>query len=140
MRTDKPAEFRLPPFATILVLLASCSPPPDALVSRCTTPALSVVTTCELTAQVLDRERSAFLDGGSGYERVRLTAHFAVRTGQVTVALPCANGRLSATPERLASIECDATVDRGNGKLRIDAAPVSGEATGFSGTLELRPL
>jgi hypothetical protein len=119
--------------------LAACGAPPDALVARCSTPALSVVTTCELTAQVLRGDRSAFIDGGPNV-RVRLKARFEVKTGQVTVALPCANGRFTVTPDEPVSLECDAAIDRGNRKIRIDATPASPGPQGLSGTLELRPL
>jgi hypothetical protein len=121
-------------------LLAACGAPPDALVSRCSTPALSLVTTCELTAGVLRQERSAFIDGGSGNARVRVKARFAVRTGQVTVALPCANGRYTVTPDEPVAFECEATIDRGSQKIRIDATPNTPGPEGLSGTLELRPL
>jgi hypothetical protein len=119
--------------------LAACGAPPDALVARCTTPALSVVTTCALTAQILRQERSAFIDGGSS-ARVRLKARFELKTGQVTVALPCANGRFTVTPDEPVSLECDATIDRGSGKIRIDATPATPGPQGLSGTLEIRPL
>lgn len=135
-------RHRHPLAATVLAALASaaCGPPEDALVSRCTTAALSVVTTCELTARVLRQERSAYLDGGPANDHVRVKARFAVKTGQVTVALPCENGRLTVTPERPALIECDAAIDRGNQKLHVGTTPGPAGAEGLLGTLELRPL
>lgn len=142
MKTDRLARFRsVRPLALIAVVaLPACGPPPDALVSRCTTPALSLVTTCQLTAQVLRQERSAFVDGGTGHERLHLKARFAVGSGQVSVALPCTNGRLSVSSAEPASIECDATVDRGSRTIRIDVTPATPGPQGFSGTLEFRPL
>ncbi|MET0552239.1 MAG: hypothetical protein ABW221_04325 [Vicinamibacteria bacterium] len=125
--------------ALFTACLAACGAPPDALVSRCSTPALSVVSTCQLTAQILRQERSAFIDGGTS-TRVQLKARFEVKTGQVTIALPCVNGRFTVTPDEPLSIECEATVDRGNQKIRIDATPATPGPQGLSGTLELRPL
>ena len=133
--------MRRPHVSVVLatICLAACGAPPDALVARCTTPALSVATTCELTARVLRQERSVFIDGGTN-ARVRLKARFELKTGQVTVALPCANGRFTVTPDEPVSFECDAAVDRGNRKIQIDATPASPGPQGLSGTLELRPL
>jgi hypothetical protein len=131
-----------PRYVSIVVAtagLAACGAPPDAFVARCSTQALSVVTTCALTAQVLRQERSAFIDGGTN-ARIRLKAHFELKTGQVTVALPCANGRFTVTPDEPVSLECDAAIDRGNRKIQIDATPASPGPKGLSGTLELRPL
>lgn len=126
--------------AATALLPAACSAPPDALVQRCTTPALSVVTTCELTADVLRQERSAFIDPKTSNPRVRVKARFTLRTGEVRVGLPCDGGRLTVTSERPAAFECDGAVDRGSGTLRIDATPASGGAEGLAGTLEFRPL
>lgn len=124
------------------LVLSACGPPPDALVSRCTRSPLSIATQCALSAVRLGRARSAYLDPGASIATVHVSATLSVARGLVLVSLPgcAAGGEARAAPAAAASLECDAKIDRGHGKLELRATPVGGEAEGFACVLEFKPV
>jgi|SRR5687768_2535907 hypothetical protein len=125
-----------------LVLASAGCAPDDALVHSCQTSILSLYTECELRAKVLRVPRSSSIDAGTKNFKVRVSATFAVAKGTVAVAVPgCGDaGRAEVAPDRTASLECDATLNRSTFRFAVEAKPVAGEAEGFEGKVRFRPI
>lgn len=125
-----------------LALLPGCSAPDDALVSRCTTSILSVVTECEVTATRLDQPRSSYLDANTKNFRVHVSAALSVRKGRVAVSVPgCAEGgRVEVAADKPASLECDVAINRSTYRFEVQASPVGGQAEGFAAQVKHRPI
>jgi hypothetical protein len=125
-----------------LVLLSGCRAPEDALVSSCNSPALSLITECKLRATKLPAQRISYIDAETKNFKVRVSASFSVQKGRVTVAIPgCGDaGTSEVTPERPASLECDATINRSTYEFAVVARPLEGTAEGLAGKLSFRPI
>jgi hypothetical protein len=125
-----------------LAMLAGCSAPEDALVSRCNTGVLSLVTECELRATKLPASRNAYIDANTKNFKVRVSATFTVTKGRVEVTIPgCGEpGRVEVAPDRAASVECDAAINRSDFEFAVVARPLDGSAEGLAGKLSFRPV
>ena len=125
-----------------LVILSGCRAPEDALVSSCTTSVLSLYTECKLRATKLPASRTAYIDANTKNLKVRVSATFTVAKGRAEVAIPgCAEGgRALVEPDRPASLQCDATINRNDFEFAITARPLDGVAEGLAGKLSFRAI
>jgi hypothetical protein len=125
-----------------LVILSGCRAPEDALVSRCNTGMLSLITECELRATKLPASRSAYIDANTKNFKVRVSATFTVAKGRAEVAIPgCAEGgRAQVEPDRPAVVQCDTTINRSDFEFKVEARPLDGSAEGLAGKLSFRPI
>jgi hypothetical protein len=125
-----------------LVVLSGCSAPEDAFVSRCNTPALSLITECTLRATKLPDSRFAYIDANTKNFKVRVSATFTVAKGRVEVAIPgCAEGgRAEVAPDRPASLQCDSTINRNDFEFAVRARPLDGAAEGLAGKLSFKAI
>jgi hypothetical protein len=126
-----------------LVMLSSgCRAPEDALVSSCTTSVLSLSTECTLRATKLPDSRSSYIDANTKNFKVRVVATFTVAKGRVEVAIPgCEEGgRAQVDPDRPASLQCDAAINRSTFEFTVKARPLEGVAEGFAGKLSFKAI
>jgi hypothetical protein len=125
-----------------LVMLSACRAPEDALVASCTTGALSLITECKLRATKLPASRISHIDAETKNFKVRVSATFTVQKGRVTVAIPgCGEGgSREVTPDRPASLDCDAAINRSTYEFAVVARPLEGTAEGLAGKLSFRPI
>ena len=128
--------------ALAALALASACAPDDALVHSCTSSVLSLYTECEVRAKVLRQPRSSSIDSGTKNFKVRLSAALTVAKGRVAFAVPgCGeSGRAEVSPERPASLECDAENNRSTSRFQVQANPIGGDAEGFVAKLRFRPI
>ena len=128
--------------AAALLILSSCAPPEDALVSSCTTEALSLWTECKLHATKLDQPRSAYIDANTKNQNVSITATFSVMKGSVTVAIPgCAEGgTVQVAAGQSTEVQCEARINPRTYRWEVEARPGDGGAEGFAGKVSFKAI
>jgi hypothetical protein len=126
----------------LMLPLAGCAPPQDALVVSCTTAISSLSTECQVRAAKLPDVRYASVTAGTKNAKVRVSATFTVLAGRVALALPgCAEGgNAEVTVDRPASVQCDVALDRSTYAFSLEARPGEGGAEGLAGTLSFKPI
>lgn len=129
----------------LFAFLVACKPPPDALVSNCTTEMLAIGDphSCTLRVERFTGEVASWFTTENRNKGVHVKARFELAKGEVRASLKHPDGSFTTVtvkPGAPQTIELDTQLELINHSFQLRIQPVGEGAEGLSGTLDYKSL